>query len=262
MELKNLPSVNKELPIVNNESSAQTGDSQLKSLPSINNNFSGRSSGNQYDLDISKYTNYIDTVYPNEDVNEQRAQSQGRFAKLGSGLVNTLTGTALDIVGDVGYLLDTENYTNFKKSSEEGFNNWLSDWTNKTKQDVKLDIYRTKDSEGFSPLSAGWWGDNLPSIASTVSMMIPAEGAVMGLSKVAELLGGAKLIKGIEAITGAKELSGALKGITGAVISRHMESLMEGGQVYQETYAKALEATGNEKRLKKLLVKLHLIITN
>lgn len=192
-----------------------------------------------------------------EDVNKQqsslseyRAQNQGSLTKLGSGLINTVTGTALDLVGDVGYLLDTDNYTNFQKSSEEGFNNWLSDWTNKTKEDLKLPIYRTEESKGFSPTSAGWWADNMPSIASTVSMIVPTEAAVMGLSKIGELLGGEKLIQGIQAVTGVEDLSGTLKGITGAAISRHMESLMEGGQTFQDTYTRAIQAGKTEDEAK------------
>lgn len=207
----------------------------------------------EHNINVDDYSYYTPTgIFDNKALDETRAQNQGRLAKLGSGLINTISGTALDLIGDVGYLLDTENYTNFKKSSEEGFNNWLSDWTQKAKEDSKLPIYRTKASEGFSPTSAGWWGDNMPTMASTVSMVFPAEGAVMGLSKLGEVLGGAKVIKGIEAATGIKELSGTLKGITGAVVSRHMESLMEGGQTFQDTYQKAKTAGKSDEEAKKI----------
>ncbi len=209
------------------------------------------SSHSKYDEGFIPY----DNIDPNTSYNalaNYRGEQQGRFAKLGAGLVNTVTGTALDIAGDVGYLLDTENITNFQKSSEEGFNNWLSDWTNKTKEALKLPIYRTDESKGFSPLSAGWWGDNMPSIASTISMMVPAEAGVSLLSKAAELLGGEKLIKGIEGVTGITGLGDKAKGVTGAILSRHMESLMEGGQTYKDTYQKALQATNDPEKAKKI----------
>ncbi len=185
-------------------------------------------------------------------LNEIRGQHQGRFAKLGSGLVNAVTGTVLDIGADVGYLLDFENITDLQKSSEEGFGNWFTDAMNSTKEALKLPVYRTEDSKGFSPTSAGWWADAFPSMLSTVSMMIPTMVTTRLLAGAGELLGGAKLIRGIENVTKIANLSGKLEGVSGAVISRHMEALMEGGQTYQDTYNEALKATGDEEKAKQI----------
>lgn len=181
---------------------------------------------------------------------EVRGQRQPRLAKLGAGLANAVTQTGIDILKDASYLLDYENYTDFTKSSQEGFNNWLANSLQSAEEKLKLPVYRTKESEGFSPTSAGWWADNLPSIVSTVSMMIPAEAAVMGLSKVGKLLGGDKLIKSIESISGLSGISDAAKGITGAVVSRQMENIMEGGQTFEDTYNKAIEAGKSEDEAK------------
>lgn len=193
----------------------------------------------QYGVGESMY----DTNVTPENVtwlDEIRAQKQPSVAKLGAGITNAVSTTVLDIIKDSSYLLDLENYTDFKKSSEEGFTNWLAESITKAEEKLKLPVYRTKASEGFSPLSAGWWGDNLPSIASTLAMIIPVEGAVKGLSSLGSLMGGNKLVKALEGVTGVNNLSGKLKGVTGAVISRQMEALMEGGQTYQDTYQQAL----------------------
>lgn len=199
----------------------------------------------------SKYDTEITPTNVSQ-LNEVRAQRQPSALKIGSGLVNAVTQTGLDVIKDASYLLDMENYTDFKKSAEEGFGNWVADAMQATEDKLKLPVYRTKESQGFAPWSAGWWGDNIPSILSTVSMVLPAEAGVYGLSKMGKLMGGEKLIRGIESATGLKEVGGALEGITGAVLSRQMENLMEGSQTYQETYQKALQETGDEAKAKQV----------
>lgn len=210
----------------------------------LSDSFKTKESNTQRDLDISKYTDYIQTVYPDQDINEQRAQLQSKGAKIGSGVVNAVSQTALDVVKDTSYLLDFRNLTDFQNQADNGFSNFMADAMTKTEESLKLPVYRTKASEGFSPTSAGWWGDNIPSILSTVSMAIPAEGAVMGLSKLGKLLGGEKVIQAIETATGVAGIGDKLGGFTGAVLSRHMESLMEGGQTYQDTYDAAMKKPG------------------
>lgn len=183
---------------------------------------------------------------------ENRAQRQGRFAKLGAGLVNTATSLPLDIIKDASYLLDTENYTNLEKSAQNGFHNWAEQLIQATEDKLHLSIYRTEDSKGFNPWSSGWWADNMPSIASSVSMAFPAEAAIKGLGALGELIGGNKLIEGIskavsatgsasEIATTANTLKNTFKGVGAAVISRHMESLMEGSQTFESTYQEALK---------------------
>lgn len=205
----------------------------------------------QYDIGESMYDI---GVTPNniDQLNEIRAQGQSSLAKLGSGLVNAITQTGLDIIKDSAYLLDYENYTDFTKSSQEGFNNWLSSSIQSIEDKLKLPVYRTKESEGFSPLSAGWWGENMPSIASTISMAIPAELAVKGLSSVGKAIGGTKLIKTIEGISDIKGLDNALEGVTGAVLSRQMENLMEGAQTFEETKQEAIKHGASEEEANRI----------
>jgi len=205
----------------------------------------------QYGVGESSYDTNI-TPSNVDQLNEIRAQAQGSLTKLGSGLVNAITQTGLDIIKDSAYLLDYENYTDFKKSSEEGFDNWLSKSIQSVEDKLKLPVYRTKESEGFSPTSAGWWAENMPSIASTISMAIPAELAVKGLSVAGKALGGNKVIKGIENISGIKNLDNTVKGVTGAVLSRQMENLMEGAQTFEQTKKEALEHGATEEEANKI----------
>lgn len=183
---------------------------------------------------------------------EQRAQNQSSLAKLGSGLTNTITQGSLDILKDASYLLDFENYFDFKNSAQEGFHNWFGDAIQSVEDKLKLPVYRTEASKGFSPLSAGFWGENMPSIASGIAMMFPAEAAVAGLGKLGGLIGGSKLIKGFETLSGVEGLSGKLKGVAAAGVSRQMEALMEGGQTYESTYQQAIKSGKTEDEAKQI----------
>ena len=75
-------------------------------------------------------------------------------------------------------------------------------------------------------------------------MAFPAEAAVAGLGKLGGLIGGEKLIKGLETLSGVTGLADKAKGVGAAIISRQMESLMEGGQTYQDTFNEAMKKPG------------------
>lgn len=207
-------------------------------------NYIGDYGNSKYDESLTDqyFRKYIGS--DNVGFQEQRAQNQSGLAKVGSGLGNTITQAGLDIFKDAGYLLDFKNYFDFKKSAEEGFHNWFSDAIQSVEDKLKLPVYRTEESKGFSPTSAGWWGDNLPSIASSIAMAFPAEAAVAGLGKLGGLIGGEKLIKGLETLSGVTGLADKAKGVGAAIISRQMESLMEGGQTYQDTFNEAMKKPG------------------
>lgn len=203
----------------------------------------------QYGVGESKYDIGV-TPENVGQLGEIRAQRQSSAAKLGAGLVNAVVTTGLDVIKDTSYLLDAENYFNFEKSSQEGFQNWLGSSMQSLEDKLKIPVYRTKESEGFSPFSAGFWGENMPSIMSTIAMAFPAELATKGLSGLGKLVKGNDLIKGIEAATGFNELGNTIKGVSSAVISRQMESLMEGGQTYNDTFNKAIQSGKSEEEAK------------
>ena len=168
------------------------------------------------------------------DNQELAAQSQGRIAKLGAGLVNTASSLVLDGLKDASYLLDFEQVGNLAKGTEQEFGNWFGDLMEQAKEASHMDVFRTKDSLGFHPESAGWWADAMPSIASGLSMIAPALGATKLISGVGKLTGMSKVMRGLGI---AEE---ATAGITGAVVSRYMENTMEGKQTFDSTYQQAI----------------------
>lgn len=188
---------------------------------------------------------YDTGALPGQDIQEKRAQAQPRTAKLGAGLFNT----GVQMLGDLGkgssYLLDWEQVINLTNSSEQEFGNWFSKTMDSFEEKAKIPVYRTRASIGFHPESAGWWADQMPSLGSTVSLMIPAVGVTGGLAKAAKLLGGEKILQ--ELGWGIQE-AGTLKGITGAVVSRYMENTMEGAQTFQSTYDDLISKGTSEQK--------------
>ena len=89
---------------------------------------------------------------------EQRAQNQSSIAKLGAGLGNAVTQGSLDILAWCFlFIRFLKTILISKFSTKKGFHNWLGDME-KAEDKLKLPVYRTEDSKGFSPLSAGFLG--------------------------------------------------------------------------------------------------------
>jgi len=183
-----------------------------------------RESVSKYDEGISYSDALSETGFES-----RRHEQQGGLASFGSALNQAITG---EIVGGtiegIGYLLDLPQYANLIKGTEKEFGNMLSDAGRAIKDFTKesTPIYSDPFKEGeFAPEDWTWWMSNLPSVASTLSLMVPAGGLVKGLSYGAEALNlGSKLTQS------SKWLA---KGLTQAVASRHMENIMEAAVTMQ-----------------------------
>ena len=182
--------------------------------------------------------------YEGLDNEERRAQEQSGFVQLGSGLANAVTGTLADMGSGVSYLLDWEQALNLAKGTEDEFGNWFSQSMDKFKEETELPVYRTEWSKGFNPASTGWWAENMPSIASTIALMVPAIGATEAVAA------GAKALKGAEALSalgaGINEAR-AIKGISSALISRYMENTMEAAQTMKSLKDELLQKGYSEE---------------
>ena len=191
-------------------------------------------------LDRSKY----DIGVPlGGDFQEHRGQKQPVLEKLGAGLVNSASELTLGTLKNASYLFDLPQYKNVLQGTEQEYSNWFADAMKKTQDDLKLPVYRTQESMGFHPESAGWWGENMPSIFSTLSLAIPSNLAVQGLGKASRFLGGKKLL---ETLGWGLNEGKVIQGITGAVVSRHMESVAEAAGTMEDTYNSTLEKLKQE----------------
>jgi hypothetical protein len=189
---------------------------------------------------------YDTSVQPFVDINRLRGERQSGFAQLGSAINQAVVGQVVGgTVEGIGYLLDFEQYANLAKGTEQEFGNWFSDigkslqtWTQE-----ETPVYTTYEPGSFSPDHWSWWMNNVPSVASTLSLLIPAAGATRGLS----MLGKAAKI--------GRELGvaerWAAKGITQAIVSRHMESMMDSNQTYNDVLNKSLSSGMSDEESKK-----------
>lgn len=203
---------------------------------------------------FSKYDEGISYAEANSPYGfeKRRHEEQGVFAQLGSALNQAIVG---EIVGGTiegsGYLADMPQYVRLLRGTEKEFHNGLSDFGKSLREwsQETTPIYSDPFKEGqFAPEEFSWWMSHLPSVASTLSLLIPSGAAVRGLSwagKLArETAAGGKLgkfamnqVNNVRAMAKAAPASAemvnwAAGGVTQAIISRHMEGLMEAAGVH------------------------------
>ena len=186
-----------------------------------------------------------------DDQNELRAQNQTAGDLWKAGLFKAVNEIALGTLSATALMGDMDMHLSAFQGVEQDFSNSLSESINKLKEDLNESygkVYRSKENAGFSPLSGEFWADNAGSVMTAVTLMIPSMAATKGLA----LLTGAtklpKLIRGMGAVGRAltsKRGTGAVKGITSAVVSRLGENAMEASETVQAIKAELTGADGN-----------------
>lgn len=117
---------------------------------------------------------------------------------------------------------------------QHAFGNALSERIGKLKEGI-TENNQIYGFDEFQPGKIGWWLKNAPSIATSLSLMIPAMAATKGLS----LLGKAsKVNKAVQAGKFGKALASergnkAMQGLSSAIFSRYMENTMEASETYE-----------------------------
>ena len=202
---------------------------------------------NKYDQNLNRYLDQ----YDNRAANMSSWDARG----------NMLAQAGAEIIGGtiegIGYLADIPQYINIARGTEEEFGNWFSDIGKTLKEQVRED-FPIYGGDGFDPTSGRWWAKNAPSIASSLSLMIPSLGAVKAASllnkatnlttKASKLATGLKMVK--EANKFESQLKLATKGLAGAMTSRYMEATMEASGKYDEEYKKLLSKGVSEEEAK------------
>ena len=162
---------------------------------------------------------------------QQLAEEQSWVGQFGNMLNQMIVGEIIGgTIEGIGYLLDIQQYGDLVNGTEQEWGNWLSDvgkdlrtWT----QEVSP-IYVSPTAPKFNPGSWSWWMSNMPSIGSTLSLLIPATGAVKGISLLGKALNIGQKI--------GRTAGWMATGIGRALVSRHMENLMEASGVHEESY--------------------------
>ena len=217
-----------------------------------------------FDIKGNKYDKYGVVVNPNstqEELNLQRAKNQTAIEQtahaLGQIVENEiLLGTALGVSNLVDwvanwFIKEPNDYTN-------AVSTFLEDVQNKNKE--RLAIYQENPNAAWQVGDFAWWANNLVSVGSTVSLMLPSMGVAKGLNwlgKVKFINNGAiKTAKAIANIgnrvdKGKKllfrphsfvtEAGNFIEAGAAAFASRIGEGYMEARETYNTVYEKALD---------------------
>ena len=242
---------------------------------------------NQYSIDsktADKYRAKGINWNPWENLDSHLAEEQGVFSKFGNALAQTVVselalGTAkgvsdlFDLIGQ-GVGLSDGDYSNpvseFLEEKQEEFRNFAPIYS-----DPNLHI-----SNG-GLLNPGWWASNIPSIVSSLTLLIPSSGIVKGASAIGKAFNvGSRTRNAMRVISGvnskmkeaealrkagvaaeeineltklngvqrfltsastAKQTSLFLENASTAALSRAMENYQEARQTYNDMYAEASE---------------------
>ena len=242
---------------------------------------------NQYSIDsktADKYRAKGMNWNPWENLDSQLAEEQGIFAKFGNALAQTVVselalGTAkgfsdlFDLIGQ-GVGLSDGDYSNpvseLLEEKQEEFRNFAPIYS-----DQNLNI----SNGGLH--DPGWWASNIPSIVSSLTLLLPSSGIVKGASYLGKLgKVGSRTRNAVRAIIGvnskmkeaealrkagksaeeiaeltklngvqrfltsastAKQTSLFLENATTAALSRAIENYQEARQTYNGMYAEASE---------------------
>lgn len=218
--------------------------------------------------DIKKYYGeglMPNTISPNLDI--ELAEAQSGIKKLGNSLAQTLVseialGTAigvtdlLDIVGNAITLNDDNDYQN-------PISRTLTEWQEKFRNDV-APVYTdpTKNIANGGLLDMGWWASNIPSIASSLTLLIPSTGVTKGLNALAKStkigaytrtaikaaskkLGNKSLYRAINRPSNIERWNRGLELGINAGLQRTMENYQEARQVYNDSLEDSINTLQN-----------------
>ena len=177
------------------------------------------------------------------DMNQDRLRylNQTNTQAWGNAAVQSIGEIVLGTLEGFTVLADLPQYASVITGSEKEFSNGLGNIFKNTKQSLneKFPIYDSGEEFSAKSLIDGrFWASNMSSVASSLSLIAPSAAVLKGLSGIKKLqtLGNALNLTD-DAVRG-------LKGITGAVTSRYLESYLEAGEALQSNYERLI-AEGN-----------------
>lgn len=232
--------------------------------------------------ELDKYINAGLTPNGWENLDKQLADSQSAMSKWGNALVQAVasetvlgTGKAIsdlfDLIGQAT-TISSPDYTNPVSQT-------LENWQEAVRNYAPIYVDPNINVLNGGLLDAGWWASNIPSVMSSLTLLLPSAGAVKGISSIGKAFNvGSRTSRAISAISGAtrkaraaqavkaaggtaeeiaaagklntvqrfltspstaKQTSLFLENSSTAVLSRAIENYQEARQTYNDMYAEA-----------------------
>lgn len=211
----------------------------------------GSAAGLGYNLngiDIDSYSDYGVYINPRqsqEELDKERAVNQSTFEQgtrmIGQTLNEVVLGTGVAIadLADIMYLGITGNLTNTDYQSD------LAESLEQVKESIneRLSIYRENPNEAWDVTDFAWWASNVPSIASSLTLMLPGTAVTKGLGLIGKGLKNVpslaktalKVRNAVAKTEKAQEiLTNAGKAVSTGLTMRLLENYQEAGQTYND----------------------------
>lgn len=171
------------------------------------------------DKDIfDKYKEYGIILNPGttqEELDRERAENQSVLEQAGRSLGRMIWSEAilgtLRGFGDIYDALTTRNFLRPAYEQLDYTNPWSEFFENaQNAANERMEIYRKDPNATWALTDFGWWADNAVSVASTLSLLIPAKGITGGISFIGK---GLKYAKTAGKVGKAKTVGDVLRGI-------------------------------------------------
>lgn len=211
---------------------------------------------NQYDIDkYAPYDVYVNPVDDPEKLDKERAVNQSNWEQ-GLRMIGQI-GNEITVGTAIGFADLADAFYNMVSNSPNDYQSEISSELESLKESIneRLAIYRENPNAAFDIGDFAWWASNAPSIASSLTLMVPSTGLAKGVS----LLGkGIKFNKLANKMANAINMTQKSRAITGKIAeaaaigvpSRYLENYQEARQTYNdiEDYSKTQLANMNDKQ--------------
>lgn len=211
---------------------------------------------NQYDIDkYAPYNVYVNPVDDPEKLDKERAVNQSNWEQ-GLRMIGQI-GNEITVGTAIGFADLADVFYNMVSNSPNDYQSEISSELESLKESIneRLAIYRENPNAAFDIGDFAWWASNVPSIASSLTLMVPSTGLAKGVS----LLGkGIKFNKLANKMANAINMTQKSRAITGRIAeataigvpSRYLENYQEARQTYNdiEDYSKTQLANMNDKQ--------------
>jgi len=203
-------------------------------------------SGGRIDTFSNYETSFDDAIQfsPGQNREAVLSATQSGWQQTANALAQGASTVVLGGLEGLSYFVDADQAIGIVKGTEQEYTNWFAESMKQAQESVKefAPIYRSEAAQtGFAPGDASWWAYNAESIATSLSLMIPAYGMTALASGASKLM---KINKALKTIA----TPARIKGISSAVFSRYAENTMEANETFNSSYQQLLQqGVGDEE---------------
>lgn len=207
-----------------------------------------------YRPELDTFNKYDANLIEGEEQLANRIRNQSAGKALGNAALRSIGELTLGTLEGFGYLADFPQHYDLIKGAETEFTNRFSEYFKGLQESLEeaAPVYYDQDFSISSFTDAKWWANSLPTLANSLSLLLPATAVAKGASlagkgmralsfynKLPKSFRNAQQFNSL--MKAAPGLSQAGEGIVGAVASRYMENTLEAVEKADAKYKELLE---------------------